>query len=239
VIIKSPTGAFSRSIPQSPDDSGAVTWTISNQLPPPRIPAHVVKAPLSVILTNTPVPVNNRNDLGELIFTYVKGAASTTGSNKKSFEPGEILTFSDDTPVSTGLTPSNLGIQHNTNILDLAGLGLSSEEISKLSADAHAKASEIRTQINLLQKDIRDLQLAIRENQKDINEATKAIDASGVLFGITAGTNDSGNDVYDKLIDTREGLREDRINLNLQLTTKQSELQTAQDNLINLSQLVR
>lgn len=233
MIIKAPTGQYVKNLPQSDDEAGSITYTISNQVPPPVILTEAVIAPESVRFTD-PIPdLVNRNDYGELIFTVVNGASTNIGSNKKLYEPGEVIDFNDDAPVSSIITNIKLTLQHNLNLMDLTNLGLSDAEISAIEADSLAKMNELQTQYNTIQSSINNTNSSIVENQKAINEARKALRAVEVIYGTTE------NDIYDKLSDKLTALLQYRDELNDQLTTLEASVGDVRDNLINLVSVVK
>lgn len=234
MILKAPTGLYERLLPQGPTDSASVTFSISNNDPPPVPLIQTVVAPQSVVFAPDPPSTSNRDDYGDLVFSIVEGRSSTAGSNKKAFEAGEIINFTSDDFVSTSTAVNKLTIQHNTNVLDLSGLGLSADDIALISQKSDEAIELKRTEVAALQTDIIDLRIAIRENQKTINECTKAIKAVEVTF-----SGSSGADILEKLASKMSTLEAERTYLNGQLTSKSAELVVAQDELIDLSQVVR
>ena len=239
MILRSPTGAFARVLPKSDADPTPVTYTISNQDPPPVVVSFITKAPAGVISGNPPVEVYNRLDFGQLIFTVINGNESVAGSNRRSFESGEIIEFNDDTQsVESSLPTQEIVVQHNNNVLDLQDLGLTDEEIAAVGEQSTIKLNEIKLEISALQSDISNIRIQIRENQKAINESRKAIKAVAAVYDIGAdGTN--GNDIYDKLQSKLTQLEVERTTLNESLAIAQSQLQSTHNDLINISQLVK
>lgn len=237
MIIKTYTGAFVRELPQDDSDPTPVTYTISNKPPPPIVPSYIVKVPLGVAQNDPIVESSPRSDYGALIFTYIQGNKTIPGSNRRSFEPGEIIEFDDDVPTSSTLVnTAPVVVQHNTNTLDLTDLGLSDAEISEIEAQSSSRIAEIKQQITALQASANDTRILIRENQKAINETRKAIKAVGVAYVVTS-TN--SNAIYDKLNANLVQLESVRSDLNTLLTTITTELRTAQDDLVRVSQLVK
>lgn len=222
-------------LPTEPSDSSPVTWSISNQDPPPIPLVQTVVAPKSVVFALEPPTTENRNDYGELVFSVVVGKRSLTGSNKKTFEVGDIIyTEDDDDLISPAIPVNQLTIQHNTNILDLESLGLTTAEIALINSQSNTVIEAKRDEVIALQTEISDLKIQIRENQKLINECTKAIKAVTVTFGDETDTT-----ILDKLNDKLKELKDTRDSLNESLAAKASAFATAQDELIDLSQVVR
>ncbi len=234
MILKAPTGLYSRLLPIVESDSTAVTYTISNNDPPPPPLIQTVVAPRSVVYSIEPPAVYHRADYGDLVFSVVEGKRSTTGSNKKAFEAGEIINFDDTVKVSSSVSTNKLTIQHNTNVLDLSSLGLTQDEIDTIADESDKMADLKRAEVSSLQTQISDIKIMIRENQKIINECNKAIKAVTVTF-----SGASGSDILDKLTIKLSDLELERSALNDQLTQKSTDLTAAQDELIDISQVVR
>lgn len=235
MILRAPTGLFEKLLPKQPSDDDPVTWSVSNQDPPPIPVVQTTIAPQSVWYAPEPPSVENRDDYGELVFSVVVGKRSATGSAKKAFEVGDIIyTDSDDTLISQSVPVNQLTIQHNTNVLDLESLGLTAAEIEEINTQSDAAIETKRAEVASLQTDVSNLKISIRENQKIINECNKAIKAVTVTF-----TDVTDNSILEKLNDKLEELKETRASLNDQLTAKSAALTTAQDEFIDLSQVVR
>ncbi len=239
MIMLSPSGAFARILPQDEEDSTPVTWTISNQPPPPIVPSFIVKAPQGVVKSDPPVEYSNRDDFGELIFTVVEGRGTMPGTNRRVYEAGEVIEFSDDAPTADPAQPPQpVTVQHNNNMLDLEDLGLDAAEIDELATQSAQRLADIKSEIASLQSIISDIRIQIRENQKAINEARKAIKAVSVVYGITSGGTNS-NDIYEKLLLKLDELEAARTALNNSLTENSAALQSVQDDMVNVSQLVK
>lgn len=235
MILRAPTGLYEKHLPTEPSDSSPVTWSISNKNPPPIPLVQTVVAPQSIVFAPEPPSVENREDYGELVFSVVVGRRSTTGSNKKAFEVGDVIYLEDDDDLISPTIPINqLTIQHNTNVLDLESLGLTEEEITAIDEQSNVAIEEKRDEVASLQTQVSDLQIAIRENQKFINECVKAIKAVTVTF-----SDETDNGIIDKLNTKLENLKAERTSLNEQIETKAAALTTAQDEFIDLSQVVR
>ena len=235
MIIRYPTGLYKRQIPSEPSDVGNVTYTISNEDPAVSGESFII-FPIAERLKTRPDRIwtdeERRERLGELVYSLTFGGETKEGSSQKLFEVGQILDFTDQTPegVSTDLVPNQMEIQHNTNILDLAGLSLSQEEINELVKDSASSMSTIEVQLTSIQNQIADNKSIIESLQKKINEANKVLDALSVLED-------------EELTEKITKVRDDSItaqNLKISETnTLITESTGLRDQLLAISQLVR
>jgi chromosome segregation ATPase len=171
--------------------------------------------------------------LGELVYTITSGGVPTEGRSTKLFEVGQILEF-DETIESIGVNTvqNRLEIQHNTNLLDLSGLGLTDSEIDSVTTDSAQFKEELEQQLTYVQNQIADGKAEIVELQKTINEANKALAALSAM-----GEDDDS--VINKITETRDSAIAQRDQLSTEiagLITTSTELQ---DKLFAVSQLVR
>lgn len=243
MIIRFPTGLYKTVLPQG-EESGNVTYTISNQDPPrPTIRT----LPLPVLDQITPLPpalfseLDRRTEAGELVFTLLRSGRSNPGSNIKQFEPGQTLEFGDDLgdPVTGLRLPDSVSIQHNTNILDLEAAGLTVEEVQSLTTDSITKKMSLERELTALKVEVNDLEVSIRENQKKLNETNKAINAVREVFDIPINDLDFDNDIYQKLLVNKTMLESERSTLISDLNAKIVETEETHRSLLRVSELVR
>jgi len=236
MIIGFPTGLYRIILPQQASDPGNITWTISSQ-DPPRSDEDFQELPLAEAI-RPKVPINpndedRRGSFGELIFTVAESAQTIPGSAKKAFEVGDILGFETeelDAEFSQPLTA--VEVRHDTNLLDLSSLGLDPAEINDIIGKSLKKQEEILVTLNEQISVVENTKVRIRENQKDINETQKTIDAVAVVEG-------SGSSVLDKLDTRLEELRAEREALIAVLGVSQQAVKDTRDDLLAVSQLVR
>jgi hypothetical protein len=185
-------------------------------------------------------PEQRRGGYGELVFTVAKAGRSNPGSNTKQFEVGEVLEFDDDPTVGTPVLPieSDIEIQHNTNVLDLSATGLTEEEINQVILESERRQRELEKAFAIVEAEFQDLNVSIRENNKAINETNKAIRAVRVAFNLPE-TGTSDNNILIKLLDRLTELRIEREQLISDQNAKAAEVDTARQDLIRVSQLVR
>ena len=100
MIIRFPTALYDSVLPQAPEYGGNVTYTVSME-DPPRIFQTTIRLPPAVERREKTDKIidddTRRIHLGERIFTVSRTNKSITGSGKKQFEVGQVLTFGLDT----------------------------------------------------------------------------------------------------------------------------------------------
>jgi hypothetical protein len=174
-----------------------------------------------------------RATLGELVYTITSGGVPTEGRSTKLFEVGQILEF-DETIESVGVNTvqNRLEIQHNTNLLDLSGLGLTDDEIDSVTTDSAQFKEELEQQLTYVQNQIADNKAEIVDLQKTINEANKALAALSAM-----GEDDDS--VINKITETRDDAIVQRDQLSAETTNLIATSTELQDKLFAVSQLVR
>lgn len=224
--------------------AGNVTYTISGL--PPTSNVRVVQLPVAE--DNRALPASqytsdsSRNQYGDLVYTLVSGAPSNPGSNIKAFEIGEVLEFEDDfdfselEPVNA---PDKIEIRHNTNILDLKAAGLSDDDIDSLVQDSSHKKSELEQQFSELKSELDDVNIAIAENQKKLNENKKTLRATRVIYGIPENDLNFANDIYQKLLVSKAELEVQRGLIIAERNTKALEIESVYHDLLRVSELVK
>jgi hypothetical protein len=134
--------------------------------------------------------------MGERIFTVSRTNKSVTGSSKKQFEVGQVLTFGvDSDPEVNPMLVGDLELRHDTNLLDLSGLGLTDEDIINVSFSAMDRLRELQTELSGYTKQRSDAEISINENKKTQNETRKAADAIAQL----AATDPAFDEILDDL----------------------------------------
>jgi len=236
VIIRYPTGLYSKQIPQDPEDAGNVTFTISNE-EPDIAAGNFIIYPIAEKLrkrsSRSYTDEQRRKNLGDLVYTVSTGGNTIEGRSTKLFEIGQILEFTDIEQESSDLNAvsDKLEIQHNTNVLDLSGLGLSEAEIAIISTNSAAVEKELENQLTALLDQIADTNAMITDTQKTINEANKAISALSVL-----GNSD---DIIKKIEDKRNAAIVEQSTLMNEKDSLNQQLTQVRDQIYAISQLVR
>ncbi len=192
MIIRFPTGQYQDAgqLPKDASDSANVTFTISTD-DPTRSVDTVLQLPLSEEMHKRQPPIYSdqvrRTAMGKLVFTVVAGNRSNAGSNRRQFDIGQYLDFSDETTidVSQPSIPLIVDLQHNTSQLDLGVTGLTEQEILQITLQSTERKKQLDDQLAQIQAQILSTQTAISENQKSINEVRKTISAVQLVLPAT------------------------------------------------------
>jgi hypothetical protein len=245
MIIRFPTALYARQLPQG-TEAGNITWVISTE-DPKTSNARFLKLPLAEELRKRPGDIfdesTRRAHEGELVFTLLRGDQSMAASGQKQFGIGQVLDFENNgvaaaTSLAPDPTPSTVEIQHNNNLFDYAGIGLSDEDVAILTQQATTKKRELEDELTSLKSQIHDVSLQISGNQAKINETQKVIDATRQLYGIEAGDTTFNNALYQKLLGIMNNFLVQRDDLTTQYQTLTTEAQTVYNSLLQLSDLV-
>jgi hypothetical protein len=235
VILRFPTGLYANQIPQDPEDTGNVTYTISNEDPLTSGEEFILfpfaeksRSRGARVYTND----ERRAALGDLVYTIDMSSAPITGTSRKLFEVGQVLEFTDEeiADVAPNLVGRDLTLQHNTNLLDLNSLGLSDNEISKIESDSMALKEQLDEQLTALMNVIEDNETEIANLQKSINEANKAMAALLVL---------EDTESYQKVQQTRDQAMSNQQTLIATVNSQLGNSQVLRDKILAISQLVR
>jgi hypothetical protein len=244
MIITSPTGLYKSILPQG-TESGNITYAISTQ-DPPRSNVRLIIHPIAEILTPAPDKIFDDNErraqFGELIFTIAQSSRAMPGSNSKLFELGQALDFENSPPeqeIEPSKSPDNIEIRHNTNMLDLEGLGLTKDEIAQVTLDSEEKQSELEAEFLAIRTEIQNLDTEITENQKKINETNKAINAVREVYDIPIGDLSFDNDIYQKLLAGLTTLTTDREQFIEDRNDANRRLEETHQAVLDVSELVR
>lgn len=241
MIIRFPTALYTSIIPQNPQDGGNITYTISNE-DPPRSFLVFSELPPSIELRQRPPrtldPVTRREALDDRAFTSLTASPTSAGSNKKIVEIGQVLEFTD-APVADlvpMLVTDKNEFQHNTNLLDLSGLGISEDDINTINSSATELMKTLDDELNSLIIQRRNIEVALSENKKSQNENTKAIDALQVLI---ANGQSSLQPVFDELTEQGTTLAAEEADLIVQANQVSADATTKMNTIRELTQVVR
>lgn len=246
MIIKGPTGLWKKQLPVLPEDNRSITFTISNQNPPPAKEFFVAKIPNSVVSRPLPIPDNKvldtadrRNLFGQRIKSVVSGGQIHARDGKKLFEPGESIEFTEDVvSIENRLSVDEVVISHNTNVLDLKEAGLTDEEIQQIENDAEANRESIRNEIANKQSEIDVQSSQLSKLQRRINELIKICNSLIVIYNLN-GSYPSGNDKYDKLYGNLQQTNAEKESTIQAINSLNSDVVVLQDKLIKLSEVIR
>lgn len=209
MIISFPTGFYETALPQNPEDSGNVTFTISNN-PPPRTNLVFPKIPPGIVnrkrKPRTIEVLNRRDAIGDLVFTISKSSRQEEGSNNKHFETGQVLEFSD-APLKT-LDPMFVGpktqVQHDINRLNYEALGIDEEEQQLIENSSLFVHKSLSDQLNTIRQQRADAEQTVTANQKIINDINRTISALTVIQESSSETDTDVDALIEKLISKRD-----------------------------------
>lgn len=239
MIIKFPTGLYEDAgqLPKDEQDPKSVTYTVSNEVPS-RADFLVLQLPFSEeVRPRLPLAFDDnqrRLAMGELVYSLVSASRSEPGSNRRLFDVGEILDFDTETEELSiqSPVPPTFDIQHDTNLLDLNDAGLSDVEITDLNIKFADKKKELEGEIASLQIQIGDTRTGITENQKQINENNKIINAVRLVSTPT-------DPLLTKLLSRSVELEAARTALLDNIGVLNTQVGAAYDSLLQISMLVK
>jgi len=239
MIIRFPTAQYESILPQAPEYGGNVTYTVSMNNPP-RVFQTTIRLPPAVERREKSDKIidddTRRIHLGERIFTVSKTGKSIIGSSKKQFEVGQILTFGLDVdPEVDPMLVGDLELRHDTNLLDLAGLGLTAEDIANVSSSAMTRLKELQAELSGYTQQRSNAEIAINENKKTQNETQKAADAIAQL----AATDSSFDEMLAEL-NAKLPILEDELDRYVGIANQAaSNADITRDRILDLVQVVR
>lgn len=239
MIIRFPTGQYQDAgqLPKNPSDTANVTFTISND-DPLRSTDVILQLPLVEEQHKRAPPTYSdqvrRTAMGELVFTVVMANRNNVGSNRRQFNIGQYLEFSDEEtiPVSQPSIPLTVDLQHNTSQFDLTDSGLTDEEIAEITLQSTTRKKALESQLAQVQAQIQSDQMAIGENQKSINEIRRTIAAVQLILVPT-------DPVMIKLVTREEILVAERDVLINGLNALNDEALQIYNDLVAISSLVK
>lgn len=246
MILKAPTGLWKNLLPAKPDDNRSITFTISNQSPPPVSDLFIAKIPNSAIKRPLPIPENKildsadrRNLFGQRIKSIVAGRQIHVRDGKKLFEPGESIEFVDDTiSIKNPLSLEEVSISHNTNLLDLKGAGLTDEEIQEIENDAERNREVLRDSIADKQGQLDIQSSELSKIQRKINELIKISNSLIVIYELD-GSVPSENEKYNKIYNNlQQANSEKEIAIN-NINLLNDEISNLKNKLIRMSEVIR
>lgn len=243
MIIDFPTALYNAVLPKDSEDDASVTFTISSTNPP-RDTEKTSQLPIAEKLKPLPDKIftrsQNRDALGELVFSISQSFITDIGTNKKQFEVGELLNFgeeSDAEPIGITEVPDLVDLQQNTNLLDLSEFGLSEEDIESLIDQAEDKFNELIEELNDIKSNVKDNEVKLLENQKSLNEVRKAIKAVRVVLNVPEES--TGDGILQTLLESEEDLVEERNALVSDTDSLNEQAKSKFQELLDTRELVR
>ena len=185
MIINFPTALYKPAIPSNSLTPWNFTFLVSDT-DPPRSNETTTQLPVAVRNRTVQRPTSeNYSQLGQRALTLASANAEVLGSGKKHYEVGQIIEFvtAQQQTLNPMLDPGNTEIRHDTNILDLSSLGVSQGDQDRVQLSAAGVLDNLNTQLNDARQGRFNTEILITENQKQQNEASKAISALILLVG--------------------------------------------------------
>lgn len=200
MIIRYPTALYKKVIPQSPEDRGNITYTISSTDPPQSV-VNFTHIPVGVEFLKRSNPIFDRSRFGLLLRTNISSTNVNITSDKNKFDIGDDLEFTTVNPVRLTTIQKTNDVVHNTNYLDYAAMGLTDAEIAEIQASAETEFNRISEELNAIRTYRLNSDNNASEVQKEINEVTKTLKALGHLNnpGIVAKLNLKLTELNNKL----------------------------------------
>jgi len=239
MIVRFPTALYESILPQVPEYGGNVTYTISME-DPPRIFQTTIRLPPAIERRKKSDKIIDDNTrrihLGERIFTISRTGKSVAGSGKKQFEVGQILAFGLDTdPEVDPMLVGGLELRHDTNLLDLGGLGLTDEDIASVGSSAMTRLKELQAELSSYTQQRSDAEIAINENKKTQNETQKVANAIAQLAAVDPSFDEMLAELNAKL-----PVLEDELGQYVEIANQAaSNADTTRDKILDLIQVVR
>lgn len=241
MIIRYPTALY-RAVLPTEASGGNVTFLISTT-DPPRAVAGATKLPESVEHRQrsiTTLPFSLQKHLyGQFTFSSFKSNSQTVGTSKLPYEAGQLLDFPaeevDDSALTDLLGSTETEIRHDTNLLDLEDLGISSDDADFIETVAADSMSSLMAAANIARQQRQDTEVALSENKKSQTEARKALNAVTVLASADPTLWQIQKTLEDKLAE----LLATETTLTQQANDALTLLTTLLDRIRTVSQLVR
>jgi len=248
MVITFPTGFYRTILPVKPDDGGNVTYVISNNSPP-RTNLIFQQVPPGIELKQK-LPRNyttseRRSALAELVFTVTGGNNALATSGALQFEVGQVLDFDEQTlaeaaaqEVTPLLVPPKTEIRSDTNLLDLAGLGLGEAELALIDSESSLALDGLYAELNNIKMKHASAESQLNDNQKKTNEANKTLSAINTIIERQNSTTslDSAQEKIEVLLIKLQSDREILIQLLNQLA---GDATAIRDQINAVAQLVR
>jgi len=187
MIISAPTALYSTLLPIG-INVGNVTWNISSNDPPRSIEITALIPAAEELKPIPPLsfdPTARQLNTGQFIYNLSYTQKSQVGIGNKMFESGQVLDFEDQTAPETTLlsVPVTIDLQQDTNFIDISSMGLTEEQVDRLTIESRKKYNNSITALNSVIAYVNAVGVQISDNQKKINETQKTLNAAVVSLG--------------------------------------------------------
>lgn len=228
MIITAPTGLYKPLLPKSPQDSGNITFVISNN-PPPRSKEIFLQLPSSELIRKEPDPEFNKEQkrvfAGTLIYDISTSSTTIKGSGSRQFEIGELLDFEEQEIEDVDIyNLESIKLRQDLKVIDYSLIGLSQEEINELTSTSLKKQNEITSRISDISSKLKNNSSLISNNQSDINNSEHIYVSIVAVLGEDHPSAEKTKLKIDELIQFKNELLMERKNLQLQLDKLREDL---------------
>lgn len=243
MIVGRPTGIFRDILPQTPQDSASVIYTISRN-EPPRVNLDFTQIPPGISerrSARTHSVQIRREILGALVYTTkIPGLVKLT-SKSSTNEIGDILEFD---VVRTGqnvapLPDDSVNTRHDLIHIDLESLHLSPFEISQINRGGTAAQQALMQEVGQLQEKRRTLTTQIGNSEKRVAEFNKAISGIKSIINNSDIVDIDMSQAIDRLTEQRDQVKNSIAGLVDELNAIPDRLRGKRDELNALSKLVK
>lgn len=186
MILRFPSGLYVNAVPHRPGDAGNVTWTMSGD--PPKLTQIFPKLPPGIGNVDAAPSgiddVTRRNALGAMVYSTTAANRTALGSSTKQYTTGQLLDFDVTVAEVADVSPLpgvGTDVQHDLNQLDYAKLGLTEAQRVTIELAGATAYAGLQLSVAAARQRHVDLQVAMSEDQKVVNETVAAVAALTVL----------------------------------------------------------
>ena len=239
MILNHPTGSYIDILPDDPEDSTSIVYTVSSN-DPPRSSLDALQVPTGI--TNKPRnPRTNtdemrRESVGALALVSKKDRAGLTGSGNQLFYVGQVLAFTTSTTTAIEDINSDVDVPHDRHYIDAASVGLTDTELDMISVDATEAQSIVLAELETLQKRKNNLNVELVNQQKIINEADRVI--SGLDTILSQGTDSELQQIRTRMVERKNAAETEINEITTELDAMPEAIRTKHDELRSLSTII-
>lgn len=235
MIINYPTALYRSVLPAS-DESGNITYTISNQDPPKSL-SIFLQLPRNEEIRKQPNRTYSKEDKRQfssnLVFNLTIPSLSTEGSGSKTFEIGQFLDFTSEIEaIPDPYSLESIELRQDTNVVDYKKFGLDESEYINIVKIAGKRMDDISNEINTIGTRLNNNKENVSSNQSDINESTKLYNNIVLILG---ANSEQAKKVQIKI----DGYNEYKIKLLAERDTLLATLDSLRNDLSKIREVVR
>lgn len=232
MIINHPTGLYKTVLPDSPESSANIIYTISNQ-DPPRSALSFLQLSRNVDISRTDTKISNKTLAGDAVYSVTKGDKNQIISGVEYYKFGSTFGFDDvEILLSKEQVTNKLENRHDIGSIDYEAIGV---DKSTIDPDLFVQLQDYKAELSSLQEQYNNLYIQINNNIKLSNEISLAID------GLNTLKNPS-----DNIINTKNDLAEQKEELQDTITSQKviydaipNKIDKTKKNINMLSRLIK